>query len=67
MTVKGTITKFNEQTWWGEVYLEDGRVLEFHGTTVNGWRNQIQLPGLECLALFNKSGSLFDIRILDAV
>lgn len=67
MIIKGTITKFNEHTWWGEVFLDDGRVLEFHGTTVNGWRNQIELVGQHCDVLFNTSGELFDIRILDAI
>jgi len=33
---RGVVTRFSNTTWWGRIKLDDGRSLDFHGTSYYG-------------------------------
>lgn len=65
MIVRGKIVSFNKRTWWGKA-VYDLTVVDFHGTSVNGFRTGTELdPGTPCDLVFNSDGNLFDVRIVE--
>lgn len=32
----GVVTQFNPTTWWGRIKLDEGRSIDFHGTSYRG-------------------------------
>jgi hypothetical protein len=33
---RGVVTRFSNTTWWGRIKLDEGRSLDFHGTSYRG-------------------------------
>ena len=33
---RGVVTRFNNTTWWGRIKLDEGRSIDFHGTSYRG-------------------------------
>jgi hypothetical protein len=33
---RGVVTRFSASTWWGRIRLDEGRSLDFHGTSYRG-------------------------------
>jgi hypothetical protein len=33
---RGVVTRFSRTTWWGRIKLDEGKSLDFHGTTYRG-------------------------------